>query len=309
MLNNEINILRSVSGHENFVKLLWCYKPKELNERIEEKVYIIMPLYTGGTLFDSLLETMNSINEDHAKHFMGQLCKAIQKLREIKVVHLDLKPCNLLLSQHWDGESNPSQIVLKVTDFGSSFFVMDEEQVDIGFHLGTDGYRSPEMATSTIVSKKVDIWSVGVILYEMLVRPSFQELDKLNKLDRSNKLKNPPSLPMMSSYGEKITDTAQDLILKSMTKDIDRYCLEDVLAHKWFKKTPNKTESGRFLCDLCTNTFLNSKTLNQHKSIHHGSKVFWCPYEKCDRSENHPNNHPFKLAFHCKTHVEKCKFQ
>ena len=90
------------------------------------------------------------------------ICDAVEALHRQGVIHLDLKPENIFLCR--DGRS----LVPKVLDFGVAKFSASTSMTQTGFVLGTPNYMSPEQARGQAVDRRSDIWSFGVVLFEML---------------------------------------------------------------------------------------------------------------------------------------------
>ena len=126
-----------------------------------------MEYLKGGELFTELCK--NEIyNEAVVRNVMTQLMSAVAYLHKRKVIHRDLKPENIIFS-HRSIEST-----LKIIDFG--FATIEDKNIQSKFskHIcGTPGYIAPEVLKTKKYSCKVDIWSIGVILYLMLagIRP------------------------------------------------------------------------------------------------------------------------------------------
>lgn len=127
--------------------------------------YMVME-YMAGTDLRRLLKSHNKIHPNAAVDFILQACAALGEAHSLGVVHRDVKPANLFITSRTDGSD-----VLKVLDFGISK-VQDAAQEDITHAhtlLGTPAYMSPEqMRTPKDVDGRTDIWSLGVVLYELL---------------------------------------------------------------------------------------------------------------------------------------------
>uniref|UniRef100_A0A182LTV2 Protein kinase domain-containing protein n=1 Tax=Anopheles culicifacies TaxID=139723 RepID=A0A182LTV2_9DIPT len=116
----------------------------------------------GGDLLTRIIDN-EYLPEHIAKFFFYQLCHAIDYLHEHGIIHRDLKPDNILLKDGYDFT------LLKVSDFGSSKFL--DDTIYMRTVCGTPEYIAPEVleqGSSKRYTNKVDIWSLGVILYTML---------------------------------------------------------------------------------------------------------------------------------------------
>jgi len=138
--------------HPNIVKFLEFFDDTE-------NIYIIMEHISGGELFDKIVER-GSYNEVDAANIVSQILSAVAYMHSNGVAHRDLKPENLLLC---DEEGT----IIKVTDFGMSKNFKGGNILQTT--VGTRDYVAPEILMCKPYGNACDIWSVGVILYIMLV--------------------------------------------------------------------------------------------------------------------------------------------
>lgn len=160
-LLSEIKIHLSVQ-HKNIVKLYTYFEDKEF-------VYLVMEMCHNKSMMD-LLKKKKKIEEKHARVFLLQMISALDYLhKECSVVHRDMKLANLFLDKNFN---------IKVGDFGLAAVIEREERKKT--ICGTPNYIAPEILFNYADghSFEVDIWSVGVILYTMIVgKPPFQKSD------------------------------------------------------------------------------------------------------------------------------------
>ncbi|XP_020600880.1 serine/threonine-protein kinase ULK3-like [Orbicella faveolata] len=209
-LLTEIELLKKLD-HEHIVKL----KDFEWNDQY---IFLIMEYCSGGDL-SRFIHSRRVLPEDIARRFLRQLALALHFLHANNIAHMDLKPQNLLLS----ARQNP---VLKLADFGFAQYLHSEEETQT--IRGSPLYMAPEMICSMKYDARVDLWSVGVILYEALfgIAPfasgSFAELEK--KIRSSD----PITLPV----GSKVSPDCQDLLLALLQRDpLARISFEEFFAH------------------------------------------------------------------------------
>ncbi|MEO6446515.1 MAG: protein kinase, partial [Gemmatimonadaceae bacterium] len=128
----------------------------EVGETEDGRLFIAMPYYDGETLKQRIAAGPLAIDE--ALHFGIQAAHGLSKAHERGIVHRDIKPANLMLTS--DG-------VIKIVDFGiAKFSAVTWTHADAT--PGTVAYMSPEQAGGQSVDERTDIWSLGVVLYEML---------------------------------------------------------------------------------------------------------------------------------------------
>jgi eukaryotic-like serine/threonine-protein kinase len=133
-------------------------------------LYIVMELLEGRTLRD-LLAHEAPLDPARAVSFMLQACSAVGAAHDANLIHRDLKPANIFIEQRPDLPA-----VVKVLDFGVAKFAVDEHEDDdyqtltqVGAIIGTPRYMSPEQCAGTApLTPASDVYSLGIILYEML---------------------------------------------------------------------------------------------------------------------------------------------
>ncbi|BAS83438.1 serine/threonine-protein kinase ATG1c isoform X1 [Oryza sativa Japonica Group] len=150
-LLSEVDILRRIR-HPNVIAL---------HESIRDggKIYLVLEYCRGGDLH-SYLQQHKRVSETVAKHFIQQLASGLQMLRENNVVHRDLKPQNILLV------ANNENSLLKIADFGFAKFLEPSSLAET--LCGSPLYMAPEVMQAQKYDAKADLWSVGIILYQLV---------------------------------------------------------------------------------------------------------------------------------------------
>ena len=128
----------------------------EIGETAEGQVFIAMPFYDGDTLKSRIRRGPLPVGE--ALDLAAQIGRGLAAAHQRGIVHRDIKPANVILTG--DGTA-------KVVDFGIAK-VADAALTRTGAALGTIRYMSPEQARGEAVDHRTDLWSLGVLLYEML---------------------------------------------------------------------------------------------------------------------------------------------
>lgn len=141
----------AVLSHPNIVKVY----DVSFGDRIQ---YIVME-YIDGITLKQYIEQQGEIKWREALYFTVQILRALQHAHEKGIIHRDIKPQNIMLLE--DG-------TIKVTDFGIARFSQAETQTMTDKAIGSVHYIAPEQVRGGYINDKADIYSVGVMLYEML---------------------------------------------------------------------------------------------------------------------------------------------
>ena len=141
----------AILSHPNIVKVY----DVSFGERIQ---YIVME-YIDGITLKEYISSQGVIPWKEAVHFQVQILKALQHAHDKGVIHRDIKPQNIVLLNNGN---------IKVTDFGIARFSRSDTRTMTESAIGSVHYISPEQARGDIVDEKADIYSAGVVLYEMI---------------------------------------------------------------------------------------------------------------------------------------------
>jgi serine/threonine protein kinase/formylglycine-generating enzyme required for sulfatase activity/dienelactone hydrolase len=129
----------------------------EIDETDDNQIFICMDYYEGETLDKKIKEKPLPVEE--AIEIAIQIAQGLAKAHEKEIVHRDIKPANIMLTA--DG-------IVKILDFGLAKLSRQTKLTKEGTTLGTIAYMSPEQTRGDAVDARSDIWSLGVILYEMI---------------------------------------------------------------------------------------------------------------------------------------------
>ncbi|XP_050360175.1 serine/threonine-protein kinase ULK3-like [Nymphalis io] len=186
----------------------------------DRNIYIITEYCCGGDL-SKYIHKYGRVPEKRVLYFLQQLASALKFLREKGVVHMDLKPHNMLLHKGSEGK-----YVLKVADFGFAQHLSEDSTKSV---RGSPLYMAPEMLLGDY-DARVDLWSVGVIMYECLFgkapysSATFKEL--LDKIQRRAPIEIPPN--------SSISAGCRDLLTRLLQHDPDkRISYEEFFAHDY----------------------------------------------------------------------------
>ena len=211
-LKREVRIMYSLN-HPNIIKLHNHFED-------DSNVYLIMELAEGGNLFQRLCKFRN-FDEKSAAQYLREVALAVQYLhsQDPPIIHRDIKPENIFL----DGTSKS-----KLGDFGWSS-VYDSERCT---YCGTLEYLAPEMIDRIGHGLKLDMWNLGVLLFEMLAGEA--PFRSKSQTELFNKIK-----ACKIGFPKNFSLSAKDLVRKLLkTTAEDRINVEGLLDHAWMKENP-----------------------------------------------------------------------
>ena len=191
-------ILASKVTHKNVCRI------HDLGE--VEGIKFISMQYIDGQDLKQFIQQAGKLTEEKALAIANQICEALQEVHNEGVIHRDLKPQNIVL----DRKGNAY-----VMDFGFAKSVESRTITKPGVVMGTPNYMSPEQAKGKAVDHRVDVYSLGVIMYEMLTgNPPFKA-DSVAGLIHKH-IKESPKPP--SELNPQISKTLEEIILKCLEK-------------------------------------------------------------------------------------------
>ena len=198
---NELKIARKIS-HKNICRT------HDINED-DGKPYITME-YVAGEDLKSLIKRKERLSKSEALAIAKQVCAGLSEAHELGVVHRDLKPQNIMIDEK--GQA-------KIMDFGIARSVEAGGMTQTGVMIGTPDYISPEQAEGEEADQRSDIFSLGVILYEMVTG----SVPFRGDTALSVALKHKAQLPLdPRKRNPEISDDLSRLILICMEKDRTR---------------------------------------------------------------------------------------
>lgn len=191
--------------------------------------YIVME-YVEGITLKEYIEQQGRLDLREAIYFITQILRALQHAHDKGIVHRDIKPQNILLVS--DG-------TIKVTDFGIARFSRSETRTMTEGAIGSVHYISPEQAKGSFTDAKTDLYSAGVVLYEMLTgKLPFQSDNAVSVA--LMQLQNEPVMPR--DINPEIPVGLEQIVIRAMQKNPnDRYqsASEMLVDIAEFKKNPN----------------------------------------------------------------------
>ena len=213
----EIDI-QSRINHPNIVKILYVKENKETFD-------FVMEYAKNGNLFH-YIKKHTYLSEEKSFKFFIQVVNAIFFLHQNDIIHRDIKPENILMFE--DG-------VVKLCDFGWCARLEGGQRITF---CGTVEYMSPEMVNKEEYNKEIDVWSLGVLLYEMIHgyspfkpnKPKFKISDVISNIKIQN-----------LKFNKEISEECKELIIHLLDRDITkRYKIDDIYNSKFVKFFENK---------------------------------------------------------------------
>lgn len=254
-IKRETNLMRKLK-HKNIINLHDVIYDKTYNN-----IYLILDYCKRGDLTGFL--DNKPLKEIYAKKYLRQLKDGLKYLLENNIMHRDLKPQNILITDNYD---------LVITDFGFARYIDINNDVMIQTLCGTPMYMAPEIMKYKKYDIKSDLWSVGVILYQMLfASPPFSAKNFIDLV------KNIETKDIVIPDNYNISPECKDLLFGLLKKDPkERISWDNLFNHDWFKRD-ELLENENKLFDISMNKSLpdlNSFELNKnqfcsfkHKSI------------------------------------------
>lgn len=222
----------AVLSHPNIVKVY----DVSFGDRIQ---YIVME-YIDGITLKEYIDQRKKLTWKEAVHFTVQILRALSHAHERGIVHRDIKPQNIMLLK--DG-------TIKVTDFGIAKFSDQETRTMTDRAIGSVHYISPEQAKGEVTDEKADIYSVGVMLYEMLTGTLPFESDNAVSIAIMQLQSAPKPLRQIDP---EIPEGLEEITLKAMQKNPKyRYSSteEMLLAIDEFRKNPSIRFEYKYFVD------------------------------------------------------------
>lgn len=220
-IEDETYIMKLIKDnpHPNIVE---CY------DIIQEdtNIYIIMEYCDSGNL-ESIIR--KPIKESYTQFYFSQLANGLKYLYKQNIIHRDIKPKNILLTN--------GRRVLKIADFGFAKQNKNEELYET--ICGSPLYMAPEIMSHNFYNKQIDLWSIGMILYQMLygIHPlkeydfkSFSELkDRIGLIQ--------VSIPPVNNTNKEVSIECIELLKRLLQKDVKlRITWEEFFEQAWLNK-------------------------------------------------------------------------
>ena len=252
-INKEIGIMYNIN-HPYSVKL---YNHFEDNE----KLYLIMELASNGNLYNFIQNNKNQKikTKEMLKKIIIQVIEIIKYLHSLDIIYRDIKPENILLDKDYN---------VKLCDYGWASYLSKGQFCSA--YCGTPEYVSPEVIKKYPYNEKVDIWGIGVLIFELVFgyppfTSNFNE-DRFNNI-KEGKINWPKDLNDME---------LKDLIEKILkVNPKDRISLDEIEKHQWLFDTYKKMKEEKKTNDTFENKEKSQTEIYKSNIMHNGiSKLF-----------------------------------
>ncbi len=186
--------------------------------RTDDEIYYMAMEYLDGVTLHRAIREAGSFPEERVAHIARQVCRALREAHNLGVIHRDLKPANVFLVEHGDETD-----FVKVLDFGLVKNVNPENKVDdqltqTGLFMGSPKYMAPEQIRGDAVDARTDIYSLGIIMYEMLTGKV--PFDRPNSLNILMAQVNEEALPLrVMNPTANVSPTMEEVVARCMAKD------------------------------------------------------------------------------------------
>lgn len=258
----------AVLSHPNIVKVF--------DVGFSDKIQFIVMEYIDGINLKQYMEKEGALTWKDSVHFVIQILRALQHAHNKGIVHRDIKPQNIMMFD--DG-------TIKVMDFGIAKFAREDGKTATDQAIGSVHYISPEQASGGVTNEKSDIYSVGVMLYEMLTGQKPFDTD------------NPVSVAVMHMQSKAIPprevnpdipQALEKIIMRAMEKEPEkRYqsATDMIKDIEEFKKHPDEVAS-----------YVNTGKVSVRKGAASGSTRYFKPvieepvYDEYDENDTDIDN-------------------
>ena len=242
--------------HPNVVKLF-----DVLFDNNNHVIYFVMELCKYGNF--AKFQNKRPMTEHYIHKYTKQLTNGLEYLYKNNIIHRDLKPQNLLLDEHK---------YLKISDFGFAKNLQNINNHNLKqTYCGSPMYMAPEILHYQNYNEKSDLWSVGIIIYEMItgyppyhVKNFYQLVKKIESVD----------IKLDDKFKCKISSDLKDLVNKLLVKNpTDRISWNDYFNHNWIVKDLQLERENKLLEVSITNSS-SLPMINLNKSNNPDTKIF-----------------------------------
>ncbi|XP_076313326.1 myosin light chain kinase, smooth muscle-like isoform X2 [Tachypleus tridentatus] len=217
-VEREVQIMRTLQ-HPRLLQLYDAFDDGK------KEMCLILELIEGGELFERVIDDDFILTEKACSIFTRQICEGVEYMHNQNILHLDMKPENILCVTRTGNR-------IKLIDFGLARKYDPTKKLQVLF--GTPEFVAPEVVNFEMVTYKTDMWSVGVVCYVLLsgLSPFMGDSDLETMANVTKAV-----YDFDDESFEKISAEAKEFISKLLIKDGDqRMSAKDCLDHPWLRK-------------------------------------------------------------------------
>ncbi|EGR32768.1 protein kinase domain protein [Ichthyophthirius multifiliis] len=212
LISQEIYIMQKLNN-KNIVRLIDVYQT-------QNNAYIVTELCQGGDLIEYMKKNKNKISQKESLKIIENIIFGLEHLFMHGVIHRDLKPANILISENGN--------IFKISDFGFARKIENEDFLMKSL-VGTPLYMSPQILKRQNYTYKCDIWSLGIIFYQLIYGktpwPSNSVIDLVN-----NMFQMPLLFPQYGQNGDLIDESVKEFIKGCLQfEENERFSWEDIM--------------------------------------------------------------------------------
>mmetsp|Transcript_16922 Transcript_16922/g.39411 ORF Transcript_16922/g.39411 Transcript_16922/m.39411 type:complete len:693 (-) Transcript_16922:188-2266(-) len=249
--------------HPHIVKMYECFEERSM-------LYIVLELCRGGELYEHIVQKARAeggggLEEPRAKLFFRQMVSAVSYLHARRVVHRDIKTENFLVL----GEANtPQASIIKLCDFGTAAQLTDKMPRPMD-RIGTLSYTAPEIYANRGADTMADAWSLGVVLYVLLVGASpFRTAASEPREETMRRIQEglfEKRRPAWQALSDKAQDLVQCLLVVEEAKRMPSHL---ICRHQWLDAGREVTPRGTPLkADMRSEAAYALKAIRQFASL------------------------------------------
>lgn len=224
MITEEIKIMQHIKNNPH-INIVTCY---DVIDDLDT-IYIVMEYCDSEDLSKLIGKPMK---EEQVKYYFNQIINGIKYLNEYEIIHRDIKPKNLLLTDN--------QRILKICDFG---FARHKAGLSRVYTIcGSPLYMAPEIFKDKSYNDTIDIWSIGIIMYEMLYGTNplskikdYNELESFMMNSTENIVIPPKKIKNgIKNRNKNVTKECINLLKTLLAKESEnRITLKELYSHRW----------------------------------------------------------------------------
>jgi len=267
----------------------------EMSDFSWDKNYIYINMeYCGGGDLSRFIRAKKKLPESTCHVFLQQLASALKYLRQNNVSHMDLKPQNILLTNVISSKTiRYKGPILKLADFGfASYFSGEQTKSSL---RGSPLYMAPEMVLDRKYDAKVDLWSVGVIMFECLFGKAPYKSDTVSELLQKIKIEEPVKIPETP----KLSDSCEDLLARCLQRDPgQRIDFPQFFDHPFLDLDHMPTDESELKASTLVEKAvrLDHDNKAQEAIVAYGEALqYWLPLLKNERSNSKKTNLQSKI--------------